>query len=453
MSKKLLLVITSIVIVITTIGQQQPENPGFELWEDVGLDVDEPIDWSSIKTSDDGFLNGFAPYVWDQSTDAHSGTYSVRLYNSSVLGIVAAGTITNGQIHADFNPDNGYAFTNESDSKWHTPLNQKPDSVVIWAKFSPLGGDVAAVKALLHTGFAKIPDPASQNWISLAQIDIPDETTTWTRFSAPFNYFNSTTPEYILFVLSAGGANATEGSQVYFDDIELIYNPVVLDLTVFLQGPYNSGNEMFTYLNPDNIPLNQPYNISPWDYSGTENVASIPNTDVVDWILIEIRDASSASSASSLMTIGRQAGLLLKDGSVVGLDGINKLSFDVYINQNLFVVIWHRNHLGIMSAYALSKTDGIYSYDFSDAVDNIYGGASGNVQLEFFGTTLWGMAGGDGDANGVIETNDKVNFWSILTGKNGYLSADYNMDGQTNNPDKNEIWLDNNLTKESQVPE
>ena len=48
---------------------QQPENPGFELWEDVGLDNPEPVDWSSIKTSDGGSLvNAFAPYVWDQST-------------------------------------------------------------------------------------------------------------------------------------------------------------------------------------------------------------------------------------------------------------------------------------------------------------------------------------------------------------------------------------------------
>ena len=61
------------------------------------------------------------------------------------------------------------------------------------------------------------------------------------------------------------------------------------------------------------------------------------------------------------------------------------------------------------------------------------------------------MVSGDGDANGTIETNDKTNFWSIFVGKTGYLQADYNMDSQTTNIDKNEYWL-KNLTKESQVP-
>jgi hypothetical protein len=449
MIKKLFFAIFAILFSIAAISQQQPENPGFENWEDVGLNEDEPLDWSSIKTAD--VLGGFAPYVWEQSTDAHTGTYSVKLFNVQAFGVVAAGTLTSGRIHADFNPDNGYAYTDEGDSQWNMPLTQKPDSVVIWAKFSPMGGDTAAVKALLHNGYAQLPDPTFNNWISLAQINIPNETTTWTRFSAPFSYFNGNTPEYILFVLSAGGAGATVGSTVYFDDIELIYNRLSLDLTVLLEGPYEGNGQMKANLNPSYLPLAQPFNTTPWDYAGTELVAAIPNTNVVDWVLVELRDAANAATATSATTIARQAGFLLRDGSIVGLDGIGRLDFDNTISENMFVVVMQRNHLGVMSADPLVKTNGFYAYDFTDASAKTYGGTNGIKQLSELGPSVWGMIGGDGDANGTVNNIDKTSFWSILAGKTGYLSGDYNMDGQINNTDKNNVWL-NNIDETTQIP-
>ncbi len=38
------------------------------------------------------------------------------------------------------------------------------------------------------------------------------------------------------------------------------------------------------------IPLSQPYNTPPWNYTGDESVISIPNADVVDWLLLELRE-------------------------------------------------------------------------------------------------------------------------------------------------------------------
>ena len=451
MSKFLIITIAGVFMAIWSYGQQQPENPGFETWENVGLDRPEPVDWSSIKTSDGGsFVNGFAPYVWDQSTDAHTGSYSVKLETGTVLGINAPGTVTNGRIHATLAGE-GWAFTVPTDPQWNTPLTQKPDSVAIWLKYSPAGNDVAQVKALLHTGTAKIPDVNSANYVALAEIYVPDATATWTRFSAPFTYFNSTDPEYILFVVSTADEVATLGSVGYFDDLELIYNPVSLDLTVFMQGPYTQNGQMHTGLNPDYIPLSQPYTMAPWNYNGTESVVAMPNADIVDWVLVEIRDAATAATATSATTIGKQAAFLLKDGSIVGLDGVSRISFPVFLDQNLYVVINHRNHLAIMSNFAVTKTGAIHTYNFSNAADKIYGGIVGSVLLESTEPEVFGMAAGDGDANGIIETTDKTNFWSILVGKSGYLSADYSMDGQTSNSDKNDLWI-NNLTKLSQVP-
>ena len=444
MSKNILLAIVSFLIITASYGQQ-PENASYESWENVGSSTVEPLEWSSIKTAD--AWGSFAPQVCDRSSDAHTGDYSVKLYSAETfIGIVAPGNVTNGRIHAEIS-GTGWSFTDPSDDRWNTPLTQKPDSIVIWAKHFPEGGDIAQVSAVLHTGSAKSPDVNKTNYVAEAKILIPDAHSNWTRFSAPFDYLNGNDPEYILIVVSSADEVATLGTESYFDDIELIYNPVMLDLTAFMQGPYSSGNEMSTDLNPDNLPLSQPYNTAPWNYKGAESVAAIP-ADVVDWVLVEVRDAATASEATGATSLGRQAAFLKKDGSVVGLDGISRVAFDVIINENLFVVLSHRNHLDIMSAYAVTKVGAFYTYNFSDANDKIYGNSDGFAQIDI---NVWGMASGDSDANGIVESDDKINFWSILVGKAGYLSADCNLDGQTSNLDKNDYWI-NNLTKWSQVP-
>lgn len=217
------------------------------------------------------------------------------------------------------------------------------------------------------------------------------------------------------------------------------------DLTVFLEGPFN-GTDMNTGMNPDDIPLAQPYNSAPWNYTGTETVASIPNTDIVDWVLIELRDATDAPSATSATMIAQQAAFILNDGQIVGLDGSSILSFDYSITHSMFVVIWHRNHLGIMSAHPVLKSEGVYNYNFTNPVGQAYGT---NAQKYLDG--IYGLFSSDANADGEIDETDKI-FWETSAGKAGYFPEDFNLDGQVNNPDKNELW-DPNEGKGSQVPE
>ena len=91
-------------------AQTQFENAGFEsAWEDVSGSEDEPSQWSSIKTAD--ALAALAPIVLFKSVDAHTGSYSIRMANTVAFGVVANGIVTNGRIHADFDPALGYVFT------------------------------------------------------------------------------------------------------------------------------------------------------------------------------------------------------------------------------------------------------------------------------------------------------------------------------------------------------
>jgi hypothetical protein len=208
---------------------------------------------------------------------------------------------------------------------------------------------------------------------------------------------------------------------------------------------------MTTLLNVSgNLPLNQPYNVSPWNYPGTESVSSIPTTDIVDWILVEFRDTTDAALASSETIIARQAAFLLKDGSVVGLDGFNMLNFTATINDGLYVVIRHRNHIGVISANALVESVSVYTYDFSSGSGQAYGGAS--AQKNIGGSGTWGMMSGDGNGDGGVGTPDKVNVWDIQAGEAGYKAGDFNMDGQVNNPDKDDQWIPN-IGSGSYIPE
>ncbi|MCD4746824.1 MAG: hypothetical protein K8R58_11050 [Bacteroidales bacterium] len=227
------------------------------------------------------------------------------------------------------------------------------------------------------------------------------------------------------------------------------FSEITVDLIVFLEGPY-FGTEMNTYLNPDYIPLSQPYNIAPWNYTGTESVATIPNTDIVDWVLVELRDTTEAQYATGSTMIAQQAAFLLNDGSVVGLDGIDAIScVSTTITNNLFVVIWHRNHLGVLSAYSLTETGGVYSYNFSTGANQSYGGSLGHKEIS---TGVWGMIGGDGNADNQIGNADKNDIWEAQAGSSGYLSGDFSMDGQCNNTDKVEVWAPNSGSG-GQVPE
>jgi hypothetical protein len=153
---------------------------------------------------------------------------------------------------------------------------------------------------------------------------------------------------------------------------------------------------------------------------------------------MELRDApGDVSTATSSTTFEYQAVFLLKDGSIVGLDGI---SFPVLANQvinNLFVLIHHRNHIPILSASPIPLNGLDYEYNFTLSDTMVYGGTDGYVELS---SGIWGLVAGDGLCDGQVELTDKIDVWEVEAGIEGYHSADFNLDGNVNNKDKNDYW-------------
>ncbi|MCD4694917.1 MAG: glycoside hydrolase [Bacteroidales bacterium] len=220
-----------------------------------------------------------------------------------------------------------------------------------------------------------------------------------------------------------------------------------LDLTVFLEGPFN-GTNMNASLNSV-LPFSQPFNTTPWNYSGTENVTSIPGNDIVDWVLIDIRDAASADLATPITRIGRHAAFLRNDGKVVDMEGNPVLSFSASVSEGLFVIVYQRNHIPVISGTSLIESGGIYTFDFSTNEGQAFGGAIAHKEVM---PGIWAMFSGDGDADGLINLNDKNNVWIGEATTKGYIYGDFNLDIQVDNKDKNENWQPNNGMG-SQVPD
>ena len=214
-----------------------------------------------------------------------------------------------------------------------------------------------------------------------------------------------------------------------------------ISLTAILEGPFVS-TQMFSTLNSFGfLPLSQPYNIEPWNYNGTESVSLIPNDDVIDWVLVEIRETpGDVTTATPATTVAKQAGFILKNGSIVSTDGSSPLMFDFTPVDNLYAIVYHRNHLGIMSAYPIIDLGSGYEFDFSSSEGQVYGGAHAHKQVEL---GKWGMAAGDANGDGEIDNKDKNNFWELQAGQLGYLEGDFDLNSQVEMTDKIIKWESN----------
>lgn len=213
------------------VAGQQLENPGFEEWETAAPSIIEPVEWNSIKTADDPGIAAMAPITIDRSEDAHTGNYSLKLYNVTPFpNLVATGAITNGRFHAEFDLTKSYSYTQRSDPKYHTSFTWRPDSLTGWFKYFPNLNDAAQFKVILHVDSCKLPtDSLSQLNIVGMGVFVTEHGVTydsWTRFSVPFQYFNDSLPEYALTTMNSGDSiTAIDGSYLLIDDLELKYAP------------------------------------------------------------------------------------------------------------------------------------------------------------------------------------------------------------------------------------
>lgn len=229
--------------------------------------------------------------------------------------------------------------------------------------------------------------------------------------------------------------------------IAVTYAPTIYSLRVnakvYLEGPWDNG-AMHTHLRDSGLlPLEQPFNAAPWNYNGAETVGEIP-AGVVDWVLIKLRTSPGASDE-----VAGRAAFVKSDGSIVDLDGENPLSFSGIGVWNYHIVVYHRNHLTLMSRdlQLLSENSGLYDFTTAQAQ------AHGTNAMKELSPGIFGMIAGDGNSDGGVDEADREQYWQLQNGTSWeYLKlTDYNLDGGIDARDLNLYWRPNNGSN-SQVP-
>ena len=215
--------------------------------------------------------------------------------------------------------------------------------------------------------------------------------------------------------------------------------PPVLNAKVFLEGPFSGGTMTTKLKDGGSLPLVQPFNETPWNYSGSETVTAIP-ADITDWILVQLRTGTTSGS-----TVFACAGFLRKDGSITGLDGTSLLVLPTLTDGNYFIVIKSRNHLSVMSKNSISLNCSSALYDFTTSQTKAYG----TNPMKALTGGFYGMVTGDANSDGTV-TNADRNLWRTYFGSFGYLKTDFNLDVSVSNADRN-IWRIN-FGFASQVP-
>ena len=140
---------------------------------------------------------------------------------------------------------------------------------------------------------------------------------------------------------------------------------------------------------------------------------------------MEIRDGANGTTVVESMSV-----LLQADGDVVGADGVSALTVNVP-EGNYYIMLSHRNHLGIRTANPVSLSGGTQSLDLTGNSTLIEGGANAIANM---GDGNFALFSGDFDGNGQVQNSDKVAV-EILRGTNGFSNADLDMNSEVQNTD------------------
>jgi hypothetical protein len=183
------------------------------------------------------------------------------------------------------------------------------------------------------------------------------------------------------------------------------------------------------------IPLSEPFSALGYIFAGGGGeaiVAAVLNTTgndaIVDWMVLELRDKNDNSAVLASRSV-----LVQRDGDVVDLDG--SASVEVGIgDDDYFIALRHRNHLGVMSLNTLNLNSTTSVLDLTSVGTPTYGT---NAQTNISGSMcLWmGNAIFDDEIKYTGLNNDRDPILVDIGGTVptatiiGYHSSDCNMDG------------------------
>lgn len=241
---------------------------------------------------------------------------------------------------------------------------------------------------------------------------------------------------------TAGGYTLWQGFQV--PDAAVASGGLVLASKMYLLGVFDQNSALMKdeLRQLSLLPIVQPYTAAlGYTHIGTESVAAsvfvtTGSNAIVDWVLVELRD-----KANTGQTLISRAALLQRDGDIVDVDGLSPLVFTGAPPDDYYVVVRHRNHLGVSTKTPVAIGSVPLVLDFTDGSVATFGT---NAQASLGGKLLlWsGDANGEGkviyagsgtDVNAVsakVFTNPLNTTFSPSFPFLGYDRADLNLDGK-----------------------
>lgn len=236
------------------LGGFQIPNSGFEDYYTYTNhnNIQEPLYWHSFASAGGSlasFVNGTKHT--EPSTEVRPGSTgksSLKVTSSSIVTIIANGTITTGRMNAG-----GFTASDKANhaqidmsstdkdghgDPYYVALNGQPDSLDVWVAFkqgTPNSKYPYATVSAITTDGSYYQDPEDTTYSNKraeakdAQIatTFTGNTVTWKKLSIPFSEVNKgITPKTILVTMSTNAA-AGQGSgsdELYIDDLSLIYN-------------------------------------------------------------------------------------------------------------------------------------------------------------------------------------------------------------------------------------
>lgn len=219
-----------------------------------------------------------------------------------------------------------------------------------------------------------------------------------------------------------------------------------LSIKAFLQGPYNTNTGLMAdqLRSTNKIPTTSPYadaktaQASVFNAGGTAGTG-LPRDDIVDWVWIELRNSSDAITIET-----STSALIQRDGDIVDVDGVSPAITDV-VAANYYIVVSHRNHLGVLTNNPVSFSVGTTSIDLTNNSSLVTGGTNA---IKDMGDGKFALYAGDFNGDGQVQNTDKSAV-EPLRGISGYSNADLDMNGEVQNTDLNSV-LNPNLGKGKQ---
>ena len=207
-----------------------------------------------------------------------------------------------------------------------------------------------------------------------------------------------------------------------------------------LQGAFNTSNNLMRddLRAASLVPTTEPYTGLGFTQVGggggeTVSGATLAVTGknaVVDWVLVELRNATTPSTI-----IATRSALLQRDGDIVGTNGYSRLLFNV-ANGNYHVAVRHRNSLGVMTGTAQALGANAATVDLTQPFTSTYGtNARATVNPGRMG--LWSgnvardnvlkYTGSGNDRDPILVAVGSTTPNNIAT---GYMQSDITLDGQ-----------------------